>query len=47
MNGVRYHTKEYAKTCTTQNSGIFVSSDDDNSVTAYYGKLKNILVTLP
>jgi hypothetical protein len=43
VNGVRYHTKEYAETRTTQNSGIFVSGDDGNSVTEYYGELKNIL----
>jgi hypothetical protein len=43
VNGVRYHTKEYSETRTTQNSGIFVSGDDGNSVTEYYGELKNIL----
>jgi hypothetical protein len=43
VNGVRYYTKEYAKTHTTQNNGIFVSGDDNNSVTEYYGELKNIL----
>jgi hypothetical protein len=43
VNGVRYHTKEYAKTHTTQNSSIFVSGDDSNSVMEYFGKLKNIL----
>jgi hypothetical protein len=43
VNGVRYHMKEYAETHTTQNIGIFVSGDDGNSVTEYYGELKNIL----
>jgi hypothetical protein len=43
VNEVRYHTKEYAKTRTTQNSGIFVSGDDGNSVMKYYGELKNII----
>ena len=43
MNGVRYHTKEYAETCTTQNSGIFVLDDNGNSITEYCGELKNIL----
>jgi hypothetical protein len=43
VNGVRYHTKEYAKTRNTQNSDIFISGDNGNSVSEYYGELKNIL----
>ena len=35
MNGVRYLMKECAETRTIQNNGIFVSSDDNNSVTDY------------
>jgi hypothetical protein len=42
MNRVRYHTKECAETRIIQNNSIFVSGDDDNSITKYYGELKNI-----
>jgi hypothetical protein len=43
VNGVRYYTKEYAKTRTSQNNSIFVSGDKCNAVTEYYSELKNIL----
>ena len=43
VNGVRYHTKECTETRTIQNNGIFVSNDDDNSITKYYDELKNII----
>jgi hypothetical protein len=43
VNGVKYHTKEYAKTCITHNSSIFVLGNDCNSVMEYYGEFKNIL----
>jgi hypothetical protein len=43
VNGVRFHTKEYAQIRTTQNSGVVVRSEHKTSIIEYYGELKNIL----
>jgi hypothetical protein len=42
VNGVRFHTKECARICTTQNSGVVVRGEHDMSIIEYYGELKNI-----
>ena len=43
MNGVRFHTKEYAQTRTTQSRGIVVKGRYNMSNIEYYGELRNVL----
>ena len=43
MNGVRFHTKDRARTRHTQNSGITVSVEHESMTINYYGELRNIL----
>jgi hypothetical protein len=42
VNGVRFHTKECAKTRTIQNSGVVVKGGYNTLDDEYYGELKNI-----
>jgi hypothetical protein len=42
VNEVRFHTKEYAETRTTQNIGIVVKGGYNTSDGEYYDELKNI-----
>jgi hypothetical protein len=43
VNEVRFHTKEYAQTCTTQSRGIVVKAGYNMLNIEYYGELKNVL----
>jgi hypothetical protein len=43
VNEVRFYTKEYAQTCTTQSRGIVVKGGYNMSNIEYYGELKNVL----
>jgi hypothetical protein len=42
VNGVRFHTKECAQNRTTQNSGVVVRGEHNNSIIEFYGEPRNI-----